>query len=54
MSRADLTVSLPLLITSATAILLMIAIAIRRNHRVTAAVSLAGLAASLQRAPAAG
>jgi NADH-quinone oxidoreductase subunit N len=51
MSRADFIVSLPLLITSATAIVLMIAIAIRRNHQVTAAISLMGLAASLGSLP---
>jgi NADH-quinone oxidoreductase subunit N len=51
MSRADFTVSLPLLITSATAIVLMIGIAIRRNHKITAAISLIGLAASLGSLP---
>jgi NADH-quinone oxidoreductase subunit N len=53
MSRADFTVLLPLLITSAAAIVMMIAIAIRRNHQVTAAISFAGLAASLASLPSA-
>src|ERR1700730_17132564 len=51
MSRADFIVSLPLLITSATTIILMTAIAIRRNYRVTAAISLTGLVASLASLP---
>jgi NADH-quinone oxidoreductase subunit N len=51
MSRADFIVSLPLLITSATTIILMTTIAIRRNYRVAAAISLTGLAASLGSLP---
>jgi NADH-quinone oxidoreductase subunit N len=51
MSRADLTVSLPLLITSVTAIALMIAIAIRRHHQVAAVISLIGVATALASLP---
>jgi NADH-quinone oxidoreductase subunit N len=46
MNAADFAVSLPLLIMSATAIILMIAIAIRRSHLAAAVISLTGVAAS--------
>jgi NADH-quinone oxidoreductase subunit N len=51
MNRADIFVLLPLLVIAATAIVLMIAIAIRRNHQVAAAISLAALAASVASLP---
>jgi NADH-quinone oxidoreductase subunit N len=47
MSHADFAALLPLLITSTAAVILMIAIAIRRNHKAVAAISLIGLAAAL-------
>lgn len=47
MRHADFAALLPLLITSTTAVILMIAIAIRRNHKAAAAISLIGLAAAL-------
>jgi NADH-quinone oxidoreductase subunit N len=43
MSYTDFVALLPLLITSATAVLLMLAIAIRRNHKAAAAISLFGV-----------
>jgi NADH-quinone oxidoreductase subunit N len=46
MNAADFAVSLPLLIMSATAVLLMIAIAIRRSHVAAAVISFTGVAAS--------
>src|SRR5260370_19702742 len=51
MNAADLVASWPLLITSATAIVLMIAIAMRRDHKLAAAISLMGIAASLASLP---
>jgi NADH-quinone oxidoreductase subunit N len=47
MKAADLVVLLPLLIMSATAVILMIAIAIRRSHVGAAVLSFTGVAASL-------
>jgi NADH-quinone oxidoreductase subunit N len=47
MSRADFAALLPLTIVSATAVFLMIAIAIRRNHKAAVTISLIGLAAAL-------
>lgn len=47
MSHADFVALLPLTIVSATAVFLMIAIAIRRNHKVAVTISLIGLAAAL-------
>ena len=47
MSHADFAALLPLLIPSTAAVILMIAIAIRRNHKAAAAISLIGLAAAL-------
>lgn len=47
MSRADFAALLPLMIVPMSAVILMIAIAIRRNHQVAAVISLAGLAAGL-------
>src|SRR3984885_2128727 len=47
MSHADFAALLPLSITSTAAVILMIAIAIRRNHKAAAAISLIGLAAAL-------
>jgi len=47
MSYADFAALLPLLITSTVAVILMMAIAIRRNHKAAAAISLIGLAAAL-------
>lgn len=47
MSHADFTALLPLLIAPATAVLLMLAIAIRRSHKAAAAISLIGLVATL-------
>src|SRR3954454_23538441 len=46
MSTADLAALLPLILLSSTAIVLMIAIAIHRSHRVAFAISLIGLAAA--------
>jgi NADH-quinone oxidoreductase subunit N len=46
MSTADLAALLPLLIMSATAVVVMLAIAIRRNHLVAATIALVGVAAS--------
>ena len=43
MSYADVAALLPLMIVSATAVFLMIAIAIRRNHKVAVTISLIGL-----------
>ena len=51
MNAADFTASLPLLIPSVTAVVLMIAIAIRRNHELAFAISLIGMAASLASLP---
>jgi NADH-quinone oxidoreductase subunit N len=51
MNAADFSASLPLLITSATAIVLMIAVAIRRNHEFAAVISLIGVAAALGSLP---
>jgi NADH-quinone oxidoreductase subunit N len=47
MNAADFVALLPLTTTSATAIIVMMAIAIRRNHMVTAGLSLIGVAAAL-------
>ena len=47
MSAADFVALLPLTTISATAMIVMIAIAIRRNHKVAVVISLAGLAAAL-------
>jgi NADH-quinone oxidoreductase subunit N len=47
MTFAALTASAPLLIVAATAVLVMLAIAVRRNHRITATLSLIGLGAAL-------
>jgi NADH-quinone oxidoreductase subunit N len=47
MSHADFAALLPLTIVSATAVFLMIAIAIRRNHKAAVTISLIGLAAAL-------
>ncbi|HEV2495275.1 MAG TPA: NADH-quinone oxidoreductase subunit N [Terriglobia bacterium] len=46
MNSADLTALLPLIVISATAIVVMLATAIRRNHAVSALVTLIGLAAA--------
>jgi NADH-quinone oxidoreductase subunit N len=51
MNAADFTASLPLLIPSVTAVVLMLAIAIRRNHELVFAISLIGMAASLASLP---
>ena len=51
MNATDFAVCLPLLIVSATAVALMIAIAIRRNHIVAAAISLIGVAVALGSLP---
>jgi NADH-quinone oxidoreductase subunit N len=51
MSHADFAASLPLLITASTAFVLMIAIAIRRNHKMVAIISFAGLIAALGSIP---
>ena len=51
MSHADFVALSPLLIVSATAVLLMLSIAIRRNHRAAAVISLIGLAAALGSLP---
>jgi NADH-quinone oxidoreductase subunit N len=47
MSHANFAALLPLTIVSATAVFLMIAIAIRRNHKAAVIISLIGLAAAL-------
>jgi NADH-quinone oxidoreductase subunit N len=47
MTCADLTVLLPLLVTAGSAIVVMLAIAIRRHHGLTLALTLAGLGAGL-------
>src|SRR6201984_308996 len=47
MNHADLVALLPLIIVPASAIIAMIAIAIRRNHKATAMIALAGLVAGL-------
>jgi NADH-quinone oxidoreductase subunit N len=44
MRSADLLAILPLVVVAATAVVVMLAIAVRRNHQVTAALTLAGLA----------
>jgi NADH-quinone oxidoreductase subunit N len=44
MRSADLLAILPLVVVAATTIVVMLAIAVRRNHRITAALTLAGLA----------
>jgi len=46
MSNSNLSASLPLLILTLTSVAVMIGIAIKRNHRATAVISLLGLAAS--------
>jgi NADH-quinone oxidoreductase subunit N len=51
MSHADFVALSPLMIVSATAVLLMLSIAIRRNHRAAAVISLIGLAAALGSLP---
>ncbi len=51
MSYADFAALSPLLIVSATAVFLMLSIAIRRNHGAAAAISLVGLAAALASLP---
>ena len=51
MSHADFAALLPLMIISATTVLLMLSIAIRRNHRAAALISLSGLAAALGSLP---
>jgi NADH-quinone oxidoreductase subunit N len=51
MSHADFVALFPLMIVSATAVLLMLSIAIWRNHRAAAAISLIGLAAGLGSLP---
>ncbi|HTF61559.1 MAG TPA: NADH-quinone oxidoreductase subunit N [Edaphobacter sp.] len=51
MSHADFVALFPLMIVSATAVILMLSIAIRRNHRTAAAISLIGLAAGLGSLP---
>jgi NADH-quinone oxidoreductase subunit N len=51
MSASDFAVLLPLTMTSATAVILMIAIAIRRNHKVAFVISLMGLAAAFASLP---
>jgi NADH-quinone oxidoreductase subunit N len=51
MNAADFVALLPLITISATAILLMIAIAIRRNHKVALMISLIGVAAALASLP---
>lgn len=47
MTFAALAASSPLLIVAATAVLAMLAIAVRRNHKIVAAISLIGLVAAL-------
>jgi NADH-quinone oxidoreductase subunit N len=51
MSHADFAALSPLLIISATAVFLMLSIAIRRNHRAAAIISLLGLAIALGSLP---
>lgn len=46
MNAADLAVSMPLIIMSATAMIAMLAIAVRRNHFAVATISLTGIVAS--------
>jgi NADH-quinone oxidoreductase subunit N len=47
MTRADFVAILPLLVTAGTAVVVMLAIAIRRHHGTALALTLAGLAAAL-------
>ncbi|MBV8438191.1 MAG: NADH-quinone oxidoreductase subunit N [Silvibacterium sp.] len=47
MSRSDFAALLPLLIISTTAVILMIAIAIQRNHKTAAVIALGGVGAGL-------
>src|SRR6266853_2023298 len=47
MNASDFVALLPLITTSGTAVVVMIAIAIRRNHGVAVAISLIGVAAAL-------
>jgi NADH-quinone oxidoreductase subunit N len=51
MSAADFTALLPLITASTTAVVLMIAIAIRRNHKVAVAISLIGVVAAFGSIP---
>src|SRR3984893_1764720 len=51
MGVADFVVLLPLIAVSTTAVVLMIAIAVRRNHKVAVAISLMGLAAAFGSLP---
>jgi NADH-quinone oxidoreductase subunit N len=51
MSAADFIVSLPLVIMSAASVIVMLAIAVRRNHAAAAAIVLVGIAASLLSLP---
>jgi NADH-quinone oxidoreductase subunit N len=51
MAVADFVVLLPLIAVSTTAIILMIAIAVRRNHKVAVVISLIGLAAAFGSLP---
>ena len=51
MSAADFTALLPLITASTTAVVLMIAIAIRRNHKVAVAISLIGVMAAFGSIP---
>ena len=46
MTAADFIALLPVLIVAATSIAVMLAVAIRRNHAASAAMTLAGLAAA--------
>jgi len=46
MNASDFVALLPLITISGTAVVVMIAIAIRRNHRVAVAISLIGVAAA--------
>jgi NADH-quinone oxidoreductase subunit N len=46
MNASDLTVSMPLILIGATAVLLMVLVAIKRNHKLIFAVSLGGIAAA--------
>src|ERR1700733_684750 len=48
MNALDFIALLPLITISATAVVVMISIAIRRNHKVAVAVSLIGVAAALE------
>ena len=47
MNAADLAVSSPLIIMSATAVIGMLAVAIQRNHAAVVTISLVGVGASL-------